>query len=36
MVTINQSIDEKKWINFVKIKFPFEWRYWMTLHATWI
>jgi hypothetical protein len=21
MVTINQSIDEKKWINFVKIKF---------------
>jgi hypothetical protein len=26
----------KEWIDFVEIKFAFEWKYWMTLYATWI
>ncbi len=30
------SADGKKWIDFVEIEFYLKWKYWMTLHATWI
>ncbi len=33
----DQLINEKKKFDFnVKVKFHFEWKYWMTLHANWI
>jgi hypothetical protein len=37
--TLLHIANDNEWwkkIGFEKIKFHFEWKYWMTLHATWI
>jgi len=31
LVMTNSLINEKKWIDFLDILVPFEWKYWMTL-----
>lgn len=30
----NETIDKKKWDGYVKVKFLFDWKYGMILHAT--